>query len=98
MLEENRALFDSFRKIHDKYALKPDNFREEFNRIGRGVQDAVRQWESRLCKHSENGKYGKFSAGLAEKFQGEVRRLFPKIDEVGLRVVEQGFGIKKINL
>lgn len=98
MLEEERALFESFKATHDKYVLDPEAWREEFNKVGRGVQDAVRNWENKLCGHSEAGKYGVFSVNLAEKFRVEIRRLFPKIDEVGLKVVKRGFEIKKISL
>lgn len=100
MLEEEKELFDTFREIHDKYLDDPDIWQEEFNRVGAKVQDALRRWENRLCSHSEAGGYGKYSASLAEKFRLEVRKLFPKIDNVGLviRNPQEVFEIKKINL
>lgn len=100
MLEEEKELFDAFRKIHDKYAGDPDACQEELNKIGVKVQDALRRWENRLCAHSEKGGYGKYSAGLAEKFRLEVRRVFPKIDSIGVIVKypQEIFTVKKINL
>lgn len=98
MLEENKTLFDSFQKVHSLYVLQPDKNRQEFNQIGQEVQNIIRHWENKLCGHSERGQYGKFSANLSEKFQDEVRKLFPKINEVGLKVIDSGFSIKKINL
>jgi predicted nuclease with TOPRIM domain len=96
MLEENKQLFEDFRKLHDKYALNEDELQEEFNKKGEKVLTIVRFWENRLCKNSETGGYGSFTTKLAEKFQNELRKEFPKIDNVGL-IVEK-FDIKKISL
>ncbi|MDO8503454.1 MAG: hypothetical protein Q7S60_02065 [bacterium] len=100
MLEEEKSLFAQFRVTHDKYAKDPDVCQEEFNRVGAKIQDVIRHWENRLCNHSEAGGYGKYSAGLAEKFRLEVRKLFPKIDNIGLIIKnpQETFAVKKINL
>lgn len=95
MVEENKKLFDDFKKIHDKYALNEEELQEEFNKEGEKVLTVVRFWENRLCKNSETGGYGTFTTKLAEKFQNEVRKTFPKIDNVGL-IIEK-FDIKKIS-
>lgn len=86
MVKNNTQPFEEFRVVHDKYLLDPDGYQEEFNEAGSGVVKIIRQWEDKLCNRSEGSGYGKYSTNLAEKFQNEVRREFPKIDCVGLSV------------
>jgi hypothetical protein len=76
--------------------LDPSKYEEEFNKIGKEVLGVVREYENRLCADTERGKFIKYSSGLAEKFQEEVRKNFPSIDKVG--IVSDSFKIKKINL
>lgn len=85
MLTQNKQLFDDFRKIHDAYAANPKQNQQKFNEIGLDVQDVIRRYENILCGHSENTGFSKFSTQLAEKFQAEIRSIFPKIDFVGLK-------------
>ena len=105
MLEENKEIFESFRKLHDEYALNPDGLQDKFNDEGKKVLEIIHEYENRLCANTERGMYNKFSQGLAEKFQNEVRKIFPKIDYVGLITespqstsIAQEFFLKKINL
>jgi hypothetical protein len=97
MLEENREAFDSFLKLHNEYALNPDKWQEQFNNEGKKIQKIIRIYEDRLCGHAEGSGYGRFAGNLAEKFQEEVRKHFPKIDNIGI-ITEPPFSIKKINL
>ena len=97
MLEENKEVFDDFRKIHDAYSLNPDSLQEKFNKEGKKILEITHEYENRLCANTERGMYNKFSQGLAEKFQNEVRKFFPKIDYIGL-ITTQEFVLKKINL
>lgn len=96
MLDQNKELFDSFRKIHDQYALDPESWQEKFNEEGQKVLDVIRKYENRLCSRSEGSGFAKFTGNLSEKFQAEVRILFPKIDYIGLKI--KSFSIKKINV
>lgn len=84
MLTQNEELFKNFRVVHDNYTKDNQKYRSEFNKMGRDVQDVIRDYEDRLCSHSENSGYGKFSTSLSDKFWDEIRKSFPKIDEVGL--------------
>ena|SRR5579884_1562416 len=84
MLKQNKELFDSFKVTHDNFVENPKIWKEKFNSQGRDVQDVVRRYENLLCGHSENSGYSKYSSNLAEKFQHEVKKLFPKIDFVGM--------------
>jgi len=86
MLEENQNLFASFEKIHQKYMKDRSTHQQKFNSIGSKVVETVRDYEARLCGHSEKGVYAKFSANLAEKFQAEVKKIFPLIDFVGVTI------------
>lgn len=97
MLTKNQELFEEFKRIHNLYeeqALQasanekePNKYQKEFDEIGRDVQDVVRRYENILCGKSEGSGYGKFSTQLAEKFHLEIKKVFPKIDCVGLQVV-----------
>jgi sugar-specific transcriptional regulator TrmB len=101
MLHENREIFDEFKKIHDNYALNSNGLQEEFNKQGEKILEVVREYENRLCSNTERGMYNKFSTGLAQKFQDEVRKEFPMIDHVGLKIQadsKPSFFIKKIKL
>jgi septation ring formation regulator EzrA len=98
MMEANKELFASFRKIHDEYHLAEDtdSLQEKFNSEGEKIMAVVREWEGKLCSQSEKGGYGVFTGNLAEKFQAEVKKEFPMIDHVG--IIVKKFSLKKINL
>lgn len=103
MFDDNRELFDEFKIIHDKYTLSSNGLQKEFNSQGEKVLEVIREYENRLCANTERGMYNKFSAGLAQKFQDEVRKHFPMIDHVGLKEEfikkdKPTFYIKKIKL
>ncbi|OIO13099.1 hypothetical protein COV53_06855 [Candidatus Gottesmanbacteria bacterium CG11_big_fil_rev_8_21_14_0_20_37_11] len=85
MMEENEEIFEYFKKLHDSYVEEPEFWQAKFNEEGKKVTEIVRNWERKLCRHSERGQYGKFSSNLAEKFWNEVRIHFPKIDFVGVK-------------
>lgn len=84
MLEQNSDVFARFKHLHDKYETDTVQYQKEFNELGRDVQDIIRDWEGRLCSHSENSGFGKFSTSLSDKFWDEIRKNFPKIDHIGL--------------
>lgn len=86
MLSENKELFTNFKDIHDKYALNPPEWQKLFNEYGKEVVEIIRDYERRLCANMVTGKYGSFSANLSEKFWDEVRKVFPKIDFVGVKI------------
>ncbi|MDO8657429.1 MAG: hypothetical protein Q7K55_01715 [Candidatus Levybacteria bacterium] len=84
MLTYNKELFDEFKVIHDKYAIDPKTFKEEFNEKGQEAMDIIRRYENMLCGKSEGGKFSKFSGNLSDKFRELIREHFPKIDFVGI--------------
>lgn len=84
MFEYNHDLFTNFKKIHDEFAVDPEKMRDIFNQEGEKVLRVIRRYENILCGKSESGKYAKYSENLSDKFWGEVRTHFPKIDSVGL--------------
>ncbi len=85
MLEVNKELFLSFKEIHDKYAQDPKKWQAAFNEKGREILPILQRWENSLCSKSESGKFGKFSSSLADKFRGEIKQHFPKIDHIGMQ-------------
>lgn len=98
MLTLHKKEFDNFQTIHDKYALDEEKHQKEFNQEGKKIMLLVKQWENKLCMQSEKGGYGSFTTKLAESFQREIKKHFPKIDNVGIIIEEsEPFSIKKIN-
>ncbi|KKU25235.1 MAG: hypothetical protein UX88_C0005G0029 [Candidatus Woesebacteria bacterium GW2011_GWC2_47_16] len=99
MLQTEEALFQEFKEIHAKYSSDQDKFQEEFNLVGEKVLRVVREWENKLCRQSEKAGFGNYTAGLAEKFQAEVKKFFPLIDHVGIIIEEKPpFNLKRIKL
>lgn len=99
MLAENKLLFDSFKEVHDRYGLEPEKWQTEFNEIGEKVMTIVRHYEDKLCNRSEGSGYASFTGNLAEKFHSEIKKIFPLIDDVGIKIKRQdAFVLKKINL
>ena len=47
--------------------------------------DSIRDYDRKLCAQMGKGQYSKFSEQLSEKFWAEVRKIFPKIDFVGVK-------------
>ena len=86
MIKKNRELFIKFKITHDMYANDKKTWGDQFNEEGAKVLKIIQEYEDILCRHSEQGQYGKFSANLADKFWAEVRKNYPKIDFVGVKV------------
>lgn len=86
MLEQNKELFSSFKFAHDLFVQNPDANQNLFNEVGEKILPIVREHEARLCGKTERGVYSKFSSNLAEKFRGEVKVHFPRIDFVGVKI------------
>jgi len=86
MLAVNREQFIMFKILHDQYAAnsRDKNLKRQFNEEGAKVLEIIRETESRLCNLSERGKFGKYSSNLSDKFWEEVRRNYPRIDDVGV--------------
>lgn len=85
MIDENTKVFNEFMDLHDKYIKDPSSWQMKYNAVGEQIVGIVREWERRLCRESERGQFGKFSANLADKFWTLVRADFPKIDFVGVK-------------
>lgn len=99
MLEANKELFDSFKKLHDQYGLDEEKWQEKFNQEGEKVLKVIHEWENKLCSQSEKAGYGNYTTNLAEKFQAEIKHHFPMVDHVGIIAKkEPEFTLKKINL
>jgi hypothetical protein len=106
MVDENKEVFDEFTLLHDKYALDNGTFQKELNLKGVRVLEIIKDYENRLCSNTERGMYIKYSGGLAEKFQEEIRKHYPYIDHIGLIETKgnisnhqkEPFILKKINL
>lgn len=85
MVKENTELFDEFEWVHENYLKNPDKWQRTFNMVGEKVLEVVRKYEDILCRKSEGAGFGKFSSNLAEKFQQELRKHFPKFNHIGIQ-------------
>jgi hypothetical protein len=85
MMADNQELFAQFALIHQQYDSNQTKYQDKFNQVGEQILEAVREYENRLCSHSEKGKYAKYSANLAEKFKTELKKQFPLIDFIGVK-------------
>jgi len=78
--------FDTFQELHDKYESNPQKWQDEFNKEGEKIMEIVRVYENRLCGHMENTQNATYSASLAEKFRGEIKKYLPKLDMIGVKI------------
>ena len=85
MYQEYQELFDSFRPIHDAFALNQEANKDRFNLIGKEVLKAVQETERKLCSKTEGGMYSKYSMQLADKFRAALQKDFPKIFKIGMK-------------
>jgi hypothetical protein len=94
MIENNKEFFDSFGRLHFEYENDQEGLQDKFNEEGMKAMEYIREYEDRLCNQSERGGYSRYTGSLAEKFQEEVRKNYPLIDNVGIKT----FDIRKISL
>lgn len=85
MIEQHKELFDTFKSIHDAYVINPDLNKAKYNDIGRQVVDIIQDTDRKLCAQMGKGMYSKFSQNLSQKLWDEVRKVYPKIDFVGVQ-------------
>ena len=88
MFELHREQFTQFMLVCQDYMSDREAHSEEFHRQGKEVKAIITEWEARLCGRMERGKNSVYSAKIAEKFWDEVRKYFPCIDEVGVKVTK----------
>lgn len=86
MMSEQKELFDNFSDIHREYMLNSGQWQKLFNQYGGEVLEIIRNYERKLCAQMGKGQYSKFTEQLSEKFWEEVRKVFPKIDFVGVKI------------
>lgn len=86
MVTKHEKEFDTFQELHDKYEDDPRKYQAEYNLEGAKIMEIVREYEDRLCGHMENTKNATYSANLAEKFRGEIKRYLPKLDMIGVTI------------
>lgn len=91
LIEKEKDLFESFKKAHFEYEQGKNE--DEFHKVGSEVVKKLKQTEDKLCLQTETGQYNKYSNQLSDKFWDEVRRLYPKIDEVKVAPVVTGVSV-----
>lgn len=74
-----------YKYFHDKYAADNEKFQSELNKVGEKVLIVVKEYENRVCANTERS-YSQYSANLAEKFQNEIRNIFPMFDFIGVKI------------
>lgn len=86
MVGAHASEFEEFRKISDLYKQDQNKWQGEFDRIGKPLLRIIEEHENRLCGKMEGAGRGTYSANLAEKFRGEIKKNFPLIDFIGVKV------------
>ena len=86
MVRLNQEMFDDFKKSHDGFMTEPSKWQKEFDEKGEKVLEVINDWEKRLCNKMDGGKNAKYSNGLSDKFRGEIKKVFPRIDFVGVKI------------
>jgi len=84
MVSKYEKEFDAFQELHDRYETDPRKWQKDFNAEGVKIMEIVHEYENRLCGHMENTQNATYSANLAEKFRGEIKRYLPKLDMIGV--------------
>ncbi len=95
MLEINKEFFDDFKKTHDLYDNDPEKYQVEYNKKGKEALVIIKDYENKLCSQSEKAGYSKYTTGLAEKFQLEVKKHFPMIDHIGVKTTSSNKSSKE---
>ena len=86
MEEQNKDLFAEFFEVHQLFEMEGEKHQEKFHEVGKKVVDVVRDWDRRLCSAMGKGAFSQYSQKLSEKFWDEVRKSFPLIDKVGVKI------------
>jgi hypothetical protein len=86
MLNRYQKEFEEFARIHDRYKTEGEKWKSKFDEIGRPVVRIIEETENRLCSKMEGSGRGQYSSNLSEKFRQEVRKRFPLIDLVGVKI------------
>jgi uncharacterized protein YciU (UPF0263 family) len=86
MVEGNSELFEVFKDVHDGFLKDPKKWQKEFDEKGKKVWEVINEWEKRLCTQIEGGKNAVFSGGLSDKFRDEIKKIYPKIEMVGVKI------------
>ena len=86
MVAANAEKFAAFKTVHDRYRLDQNKWQTEFDALGKPLLRIIEDYESRLCGKMEGAGRGTYSANLAEKFRGEIKKDFPLIDFIGVKV------------
>ncbi|KKS98303.1 MAG: hypothetical protein UV73_C0002G0017 [Candidatus Gottesmanbacteria bacterium GW2011_GWA2_43_14] len=67
MIDNNKQIFSEFIDLHDKYTKDSASWQVKYNEVGEKIVAIIRDWEGKLCRESERGQFGKYSANLADK-------------------------------
>lgn len=86
MISAHADEFAKFKILHDKFAKDRMKFQDQYNSEGSAIIDLINEYEKKLCSKMEGGKNGVYSANLAEKFRAEIKKDYPMIDLVGVRL------------
>lgn len=87
MYEQFGEQFADFKIVHDRYTLDRRTHQAEYNKLGAPIMEILRDSERRLCSGTEKGGYGQYSAKLADRYWEEIKKTFPLIDFVGVKIL-----------
>lgn len=86
MYEKYEPELKRFEAIHKRYELNQKGKQVSFNAAGAKIIEIMRDYEKKLCGKSERSGMGVYSSRLAEAYWKEIKKRFPLIDFVGVRI------------
>ncbi|MFC1654048.1 hypothetical protein ACFL1M_04340 [Patescibacteria group bacterium] len=84
--EKHSNQLKNFKKIHDEYAKDRKNNQEKFNSEGKKIMEMLRTYENILCGKQERSDMARYSSSLSEKYWAEIKKDFPYIDFIGVKI------------
>lgn len=86
MYDKYAEQFSQFQAVHDAFMRDRKANQAKFNKLGEKIMEPLRFYETQLCGKQERSGMGVYSSKLAEKYWVEIKKKFPMIDFVGVKI------------
>jgi hypothetical protein len=86
MYAAHEAEMKAFDLTHEAYQTDQKKLQDEYNQIGMPIKEIMHSYEKQLCGKSERSGMGVYSSKLADKFWAEIKKRYPLIDFVGVKI------------
>jgi hypothetical protein len=86
MYEAHDAEMKSFDAVHANYLTNQKKYQDAYNQAGVAIMEIMHGYEKQLCGKSERSGMGVYSSKLADKFWQEIKKRYPLIEFVGVKL------------